>query len=156
MIKRIQFTVLQSNITAIAELHEKDAPHTTAAMWQMLEKPYETHALHGIFEGRKISLEPPEANRTFEPSSIPLENTTAYPVAGNILWKYFPPRSVRGLPLGLWDVMVIYGPEAILKNPLGIYACNLWANITENLDAFSAECADIRIHGTKTIRICRL
>jgi hypothetical protein len=156
MTKRIQLSVLQSNITAIAELYEQDAPRTTEAMWQMLGKPYEVRALHGIFEGRKITLEPPETNRTFDPSLIPLENTTAYPVAGNILWKYFPPRSVRGLPQGLWDVMVIYGPEAILKNPLGIYACNLWGNITDNLEAFAAECADMRIHGAKTIRISRL
>ena len=153
MTRRINFTILESGITATAELDEDNAPRTVAAMWQMLEEGYEARTLHGIFEGRKITLEPPLANRNFDPNSIPPENTTAYPVAGDVLWRYYPPNSVRGLPNGLWDVMVIYGPEAILKNPLGITACNLWAHITENLDAFAAECSDVRITGAKTIRI---
>ena len=155
MAKRIQLTMLESGVTAVALLFEEDAPRTVEAMWRMLETPYEVKTLHGIFEGRKITLEPPAANRTFDAAAIPLENTTAYPVAGDVLWKYFPPRSVRGMPNGLWDVMVIYGPEAILKNPLGIVACNLWAHITDNLEAFAADCADVRIHGAKTVRVAR-
>ena len=156
MTKRIQLTFLESGTTAIAELYEDDAPQTTAAMWQMLERPYEARTLHGIFEGRKITLEPPGANRTFDPSAVPLENTTAYPVTGDLLWKYYAPRAVRGMPEGLWDVMLIYGPEAIIKNPLGIIACNLWARITDNLEAFAAECGQVRISGAKTIRLSRL
>jgi hypothetical protein len=156
MSRRIQLTVLESGVIAVAELYHEDAPQTSAAMWQMLATPYEARTLHGIFEGRKITLETPSGNRNFNPGGIPAENTTAYPVAGDLLWKYFPPRAVRGMPNGLWDVMVIYGPEVILKNPLGIYACNLWAHIIENLDAFIAECADVRVHGAKTIRLSRL
>lgn len=156
MTNRVQLTILESGTTATAELYEEDAPRTVAAMWKMLETPCEARTLHGMFEGRKITLEPPAANRAFDPASIPPENTTAYPVAGDLLWKYYPPRSVRGLPDGLWDVMVIYGPEVILKNPLGIIACNLWGHIVENFEAFAAECAEVRIRGAKTIRITRL
>ena len=156
MSRRIQLTVLESGITAIAELFDEDAPQTSAAIWQMLAIPYDAKTIHGIFEGRKITLEPPSSNRTFRPDGIPAENTTAYPVAGDLLWKYFSAREVRGMPNGLWDVMLVYGPEVILKNPLGIYACNLWAHIVENLEAFVAECADVRIHGAKTIRLARL
>ena len=156
MTRRIQLTVLESGISAVAELYDEDAPQTSAAMWQMLVSPYEARTLHAIFEGRKLTLEPPIDNRTFIPEGIPAENTTAYPVAGDLLWKFFPPRAVRGMPNGLWDVMLVYGPEVILKNPLGIYACNLWAHIVENVDALIAECADVRIHGAKTIRLSRL
>jgi hypothetical protein len=156
MKRRIQLTLLESNISAIAELYDEDAPRTCAAMWQLLATPYEAKTLHAIFEGRKITLEPPVNNRTISPEEIPAENTTAYPVTGDLLWKFFPPRSVRGLPDGLWDVMLVYGPEVILKNTLGIYACNLWGHIAENLEVFVAECADVRIHGAKTIRLSRI
>ena len=85
MTKRVQLTVLDNGTTAVAELYEDDAPSTVAAMWQMLENPYEARTLHGIYEGRKITLEPPLANRTFDPASIRTENGTAYPVAGDLL-----------------------------------------------------------------------
>ena len=156
MTKRIQLTIVDSGTTATAELYEDDAPQTVAAMWQMLETPYEALTVHGIFEGRKITLEPPAANRTFDPAAIPAENTTAYPVSGDLLFKYFAPRSVRGMPEGAWDVMFTYGPEVILKNPLGIIAYNLWARITDGLEAFTAECAQVRLTGAKTIRLSRL
>jgi hypothetical protein len=153
MSKCIQLTVLGSGVMAIAELYLEDAPRTTAAMLKMLATPYEAKMLHGIFEGRKITIEPPLANRLFDPEAIPPENTTAYPVTGDLLWKYFPPRAVRGMPMGLWDVMFIYGPEAILKNPLGIYASNLWGHVIENLEAFTEECSNVRVDGAKTIRL---
>ena len=155
MTKHVELTVLESGVTAVAELYEDDAPRTAAAIWEILAQPYEARTVHGIFEGRKITLEPPAANRTIDPVKIPRENTTAYPVGGDLLWYYFAPRAVRGIPEGLWDVMVIYGPEAILKNPLGIIACNLWGHIIDNLDAFASECADVRIHGAKTVRVAR-
>jgi hypothetical protein len=156
MSKRIQLTVVETGTVAIAELQNDDAPRTVAAMWEMLERPYEAKTLHGIFEGRKITLEPPEANRTFDAAVIPAENTTAYPVTGDLVWKYFAPRAVRGLPEGLWDVALVYGPEVILKNPLGIVAYNLWGRITENLPAFAADCAEVRLTGAKTIRLSRV
>jgi hypothetical protein len=156
MSKRIQLTLVESGTSAVAELYEDDAPRTAGGMWQMLAQPYESSTLHGIFEGRKITLEPPAANRTFDAAAIPAENTTAYPVTGDLLFKYFAPRAVRGLPDGQWDVALIYGPEVILKNPLGIVAYNLWGRLTENLEAFAAECAQVRITGAKTIRLSRL
>lgn len=156
MSKRIQLTLVDSGTTAIAELYEEDAPRTAAAMWEVLAQPYEAQTLHGIFEGRKITLEPPAANRTPDAATIPAENTTAYPVTGDLLFKYFAPHAVRGLPEGQWDVALIYGPEVIMKNPLGILAYNLWARITANLEAFAAECAQVRLTGAKTIRLSRL
>ena len=156
MTKSVKFTFVDDNVSVIADLHEDDAPKTTKAMWKMLKEPYEAQTVHGIFEGRKITLEPPDANRSFDPSVIPPENTTAYPLPGDILWYYYPPGAVRGMPNGLWDVMLIYGPETILKNPLGIVACNLWASINTELKPFASKCADIRKHGAKTIRVERI
>ncbi len=156
MAKRIQLTILDSGVTVVADLYEDLSPRTVAAMWQMLEKPYEARTVNSKFAGRKITLEPPPENRTFDPEAIPSESMTVYPLEGNLLWNYVPPRSVRGMPNGMWDVMVIYGPEVILRNPAGQIPSNLWGHITENMEAFAAECADGRISGAKTVRLSRL
>ena len=156
MAKRIEITIVESGVTAIAELYEDDAPQTCAAMWKILEKPIERRARHSIWCGRKITVDVPEANRVVDPEAIPLENSTVFPSGGDLLWNYWPPQAVRGFPEGVWDLMMIYGPEAIMKGPLGQESCHLWAHITEGFDAFASECNQFRITGTKTIRLRRL
>ncbi|MBC8275597.1 MAG: DUF3830 family protein [Chloroflexi bacterium] len=56
----------------------------------------------------------------------------------------------------LWDIMVVYGPEAIMRTPAGAAPCSVWARITDNLESFCEECAKLWFGGAKTIRIRRL
>ena len=152
MTKKIELTIVELRVTAIAELMEDDAPRTCAAMWKVLERPFECRARHSIWCGRKITLNIPELNRVIDPIEIPLENRTVFPQTGDLLWNYWPPKAVRGFPDGVWDFMVIYGPEAIMKGPLGQEPCNLFARITTGLQEFTAACSQFRISGAKTIR----
>ena len=154
--KRISITVVEHEVTAIAELQEKDAPKTTAALWKALEVPIENKGIHAMWAGREIMLEVPEANHRFDPVSVPLENATVYPAAGDICWGYFPPYTERGFGEGVWDVAIIYGRETRFYIPLGMLPLNIWACITENLDEFARACARVRIEGLKTFRIERL
>ena len=153
MAKKIKLTIVELGITALAELMEDDAPKTSDAMWKILGEPFECKAKHSIWCGRKITLNVPEANRVIDPAQIPAENRTVYPKTGDLVWNYWPPRAVRGFPEGVWDFMVIYGPEAIMKGPLGQEPCNLFARITQGLEEFSAACSQIRVSGTKRIRV---
>jgi hypothetical protein len=151
--KLVKITILELGIISTAELMEDDAPKTCAAMWKVLEKPLECKAKHSIWCGRKLTLNVPEDNRAIDPLLIPAENRTVYPQTGDLLWNYWPQNAVRGFTEGVWDLMLIYGPETIMKGPLGLEACNLWAKITEGLEEFSKACAQFRISGTKTIRV---
>ena len=156
MAKRIKLTIVELGVTAVAELMEDDAPKTCSAMWQILDKPFECKPKHSIWCGRKITLNVPEINRMIDPLKISPENRTVYPQTGDLLWNYWPPKAVRDYPHGVWDFMLIYGPEAIMKGPLGTEACNLWARVVEGLDEFIIACSQFRISGTKNIRVERI
>jgi hypothetical protein len=155
MSKLIKISIVELGITSIAELMEGDAPKTCAAMWKILEEPLECKANHSIWCGRKLTLNVSEDHRVIDPLLIPAENRTVYPQTGDLLWNYWPKNAVRGFSDGVWDFMLVYGPESIMKGPLGLEACNLWAKITEGLEEFSEACGKFRISGTKSIRVQR-
>lgn len=156
MTKRIAITVVERGETAIAELQEHDAPKTTAALWSALAQPLENKGIHAMWAGREIMVEVPAANQVFEPRSVPIENATVYPAAGDICWGYFPPYTERGFANGVWDIAIIYGRETRFYIPLGMHALNIWACVVENLDGFASACASVRLEGLKTFRIQRL
>jgi hypothetical protein len=155
MAKKIELQIVETGTKAIATLLEEDAPKTCAALWQALEQSIETRTLHGTMLGRTIEVGLPEAHQRFDPTRIPMENATIYPVPGDILWRYFPPKAIRGLESPLWDILIVYGPEAPMRSPVGPMPCNAWAEITENRDAFFEDCAKMWFGGGRTIRIRR-
>lgn len=90
-------------------------------------------------------------------ATIPVENSTAHPLPGDVCWTYYPPRTERDpfqvFPPGksLWDFFIIYGPDPILNS-----AVNVWAHIVEGLVGLAAECRRVREQGTKLFRVSRL
>jgi len=156
MSKRIELEILEEGVKATAVLLEEEAPRTCEAMWKALEEPIENKALHGIWLGRTIEVGVPEGNQVFDPDDIPLENGTVYPLPGDLLWKHFSPKAIRGLESPLWDIMIAYGPEAIMQTPAGAAACSVWARVTDNLESFCKACAKMWFGGAQTIRIRRL
>jgi len=156
MSRRIELEIVEARTMAIAQLLEDKAPRTCEAMWEALEDPIESRALHAIWLGRTIEVGVPEGNRVFDPDDIPLENGTVYPLPGDLLWKHFSPNAIRGLESPLWDIMIVYGPEAIMRTPAGAAPCSVWARITDNLESFCEECAKMWFGGARTIRIRRV
>ena len=156
MNKRMKISVLGSHAVAIAELQENDAPNICAAFWNALEKPIEEKAIHAMYAGREVFMDLSEGNRNFDGPNLPLENPTAYPVAGDIAWGYFPPHAERGQSEGLWDLAFVYGPEATFDSSLGLRPISVWACITEGLEGFAEQCARIRSDdGPKVLRLER-
>jgi hypothetical protein len=55
----------------------------------------------------------------------------------------------------VFDVIIIYGRNARLFSTQGWIPCNLFAQITDNLDAFAEVCGRIRYEGIKDLRLAR-
>ena len=156
MPKCIELTIIEENISAIAELLEEQAPVTCEALWQALETPIVHKGIHAMWTGREIMVEIPQENYRFDPLSVPLENATIYPLPGDLMWAYFADHVERGFSRSIWDFIIIYGPDSTVNCALGTLPANVWAHITENLTAFAAGCETLRTEGMKTFRIRRL
>jgi len=103
MTKRFQVEVLETGVKAVAELLEEDTPRTCAALWKMLGKPIETNAVHAMWSGREVMAYVPEENRgDIDPTTIGVENATVYPVAGDVVWAYFPGGMIQGFKEDGW------------------------------------------------------
>jgi len=89
MAKRIEIVSVESRVKAIAELLEEEAPKTCEAMWKCLESPMEAEGIQAMWVGRELMFIMPEENRRVEPTSIPIENSTAYPLPGDAGGKTF-------------------------------------------------------------------
>lgn len=155
MAKKIRLQNIDSGVTAVATLLEVQAPRTCEALWSALAKPLEAKMLHGIWTGRTLEIGVPARNQTFDPASIPRENATLNPIPGELLWKYFLPGEIRGLESPAWCLMIIYGPEALMRTPAGPAAANVWAHITENLSGFCEDCARLWFGKAEHIHISR-
>jgi len=158
MAKRIEIVSVESRVKAIAELLEEEAPKTCEAMWKCLESPMEAEGIQAMWVGRELMFIMPEENQRVDPTSIPIENSTAYPLPGDVCWIYYPAYMDRDpfriFPQGkpLWDFFIIYGPDPIL----GGSAATVWAHVVEGLEDLASECRRIREDGTKLFRVSRV
>jgi len=141
---------------AVITLYDDGAPKTASAIWNALVKPVRMPAIHAMFAGPEIMMGLPEEAQNFDPTSIPNENQTCYPEAGEILWFYQGKNAMKGLPDELWEIGIFYAPGARINGPLGWTPCNMFGKITEGLDAFAKACHQTRVTGIKTVEIGRL
>lgn len=154
--RKIQITFEESGIGATAVLQQEHAPRTCDAMWEMLATPIVTTGIHAGWAGREISINVPEANRVIDPTTLPRENLTVYPIPGDICFGYFPPGYGVGITEDYWDLGLIYGRETRFEFSFGPVPMTLWAIIDEGLDDIAKECERIRVEGLKTIRVGRV
>ena len=157
MAKRFQVEILETGVKAVAELLENDAPRTCAALWQILEEPFETNCVHAMWSGREVmAYIPPENHSDVDPTAIGVENATVYPAAGDVVWAYFPGGVIQGFKEDGWDLAFIYGPETRIYIPTGMCPMNVWAKIVGGLDEFAEEVGQVRFGVKKTFRISRV
>jgi hypothetical protein len=154
--RRVAITFQESAVTATAVLLEDQAPKTCDAMWRILEEPIVQKGIHAGWAGREISIEVPPANRVVDPTQIPKENLTLYPIPGDLCFGYFPPGYGVGITEEYWDLALIYGRETRFEFSFGPVPMTLWATIDDGLDPIAKECERIRIEGLKTIRVSRV
>lgn len=156
--KKIKIEILGTDVVAVAELLEEEAPKTTAAMWQAFETPVETKVIHAMLSGRELWTDLPEAARRFDPRSVPKENMTIHPVPGDMGWLFLPGGYERGWPDDCWDMSFVYAPDVRFESFVeGPRPMAIWAQITEGLEDLAVAADRMWQHeGPKMFRISRL
>lgn len=144
-----------SEVEARATLHDDKAPATTQAIWDALAEPVDVTAVHAAFAGPEIMTGLPEHAQTFDPN-LPQENQTCFPAAGDLLWYYQAADQMKGVEGELWEIGLFYADGGRIFGPLGWTPCNIFASVTEGLEALAEACADTRISGAKTLTIGRV
>ncbi len=132
------------------------APQTCKALWDAVEKPASLLSVHAMFAGPEIMTGLPAEAQTFDPNSIPAENQTCFPGAGECLWYYQRANLMKGLPDELWEVGIFYDVGGRTFGPLGWTPCNIFGQIGEDLDGFADACRSLRLDGAKQALLGRL
>ncbi len=153
--KKLYFRFTEKAIQGIVTLNEEFAPQTCSVLWEALKNPVRVSAMHAMFAGPEIMTGLPKSAQTFDPRAIPPENQTCYPSAGDCLWFYQGKNMMYGITDELWEIGMFYANGGRINGPLGWTPCNIFGRMTDNLEAFAEECADIRISGVKTLEIGR-
>jgi hypothetical protein len=153
--KFVRLTFVDSGVTAVARLYEKDAPAVVEAMWTALEVPLEGKVTHAMASGEELMINMPDENRRFDPAKVPTQMATIHPRPGELLWTYLPPFYMEDFPTGLWDFIIVYGQCVLTSRETGPLICSRWARIEEGLAEFAAESASTYTEGQKVLRVER-
>ena len=143
MARRIELSLKQKKVRAVATLLEDEAPRTCAALWNLL--PIDGDTYHAKWAGRELyTLVPPPK---VGPGS---ENATIMPIPGDLLYFDVSPDSIdipvdmrKANPKGLVDVAVFYGRNSFLLSPQGFMPGNLFATITEGFTEYAKACGEL-------------
>ncbi len=149
----LKFTA--ADVSASIVLYWETAPKTCAAIWGALAKPMQVEASHAVFSGPEIMTGLPESHRNFDPLSIPPENQTIQPEAGELLWFYQPRNFFKIDPSEFWEIGIFYAHGGRTFGPTGWIPCNYFGKITEGLEGIAEQSRLIRREGVKMVEIGR-
>lgn len=155
MARRLYASFIDADVRAIITLNEDAAPVTSNAIWDALEKPIQSPALHAMYAGPEIMLGLPEEAQTFDPKALPAENQDCITSAGDCLFFYQTKNMMRGLDFDLWEIGIFYDNGGRTFGPLGWTPVTIFGRITDNLAPFQEACRSIRWDGAKTVEFGR-
>jgi hypothetical protein len=153
---KLYLKFVEADVKGIITLYWENAPETCKALWGALEKPIQWRATHAIFSGPEIMMGLPEEARNFDPTSIPAENQTVLPDAGEMLWFYQPKNFFKIDPTEFWEIGLFYAAGGRTFGPTGWIPCTYFGKMTENLDGVAEQCRLIRLEGAKLVEIGRV
>lgn len=146
MSKFLRIGLARRGVSCVAELLEKDAPRTCAAVWDAL--PTGGEAQHAKYARNEVYTMVPR----FGPE-IGYENTTVTPIPGDVVYFSFAggmldqsfkaDQGIDHLP-GVIDLAIFYGRNNLLINgDVGWVPGNVYATIVEGLDVMAEACHDV-------------
>jgi len=147
---------VEANETGIIDLYLDHAPRTCEALWGALEEPVQWRATHAIFSGPEIMMGLPERVRNFDPASLPPENQTVLPDAGELLWFYQPKNFFKIDPSEFWEIGLFYDAGGRTFGPTGWISCTYFGKMNHNLEGIAKQCRLIRQEGAKLVEIGRV
>jgi hypothetical protein len=155
MSRRIRIQDAKAELDCQIELNDERAPRSAAALWALAAQGQAHDAIHAMWTGPEISC-PVPASAFADPSvltSLPLENATSFPEAGDIAVVYATEGAFKGQPdFAFFDIGLFYGAGARLFMPMGWVMASVCARVAaEDLERCRAGCLAIRRSGA-----CRL
>lgn len=145
MPKLIRISLARRGVSCVAELLEKDAPRTCAAVWAAL--PQAGDAQHAKYARNEVYTMVPrfaELGRE-NPTVTPIPgDVVAFDFAGGMLDNAF--KADQGIDerAGAIDLAIFYGRNNLLINgDVGWVPGNVFATITENLAGMAEACHDV-------------
>jgi len=137
-------------VEAVAELNGEDAPVTCQVIRRAL--PIEGAALHDIWSGQIVFtfLEPTKV--------IPFEGVprSGAVLPGEVFYWYSPENYLHGRPYGrngYSEIGIAYGRDCMPACTRGVKRVNVFATITEGLDALAEVCNRMIYEGKKKLVI---
>jgi hypothetical protein len=147
--KFIRITLARRAVSCVAELLEKQAPRTCAAVWGALaDGPLGGDAQHAKYARNEVYTMVPRFG-----DEIGYENTTVTPIPGDVVYFAFSggmldqsfkaDQKIDHLP-GVIDLAIFYGRNNLLLNgDVGWVPGNVYASIVEGLDGMAEACHDV-------------
>jgi hypothetical protein len=164
MDQMIRLDIPGLDVSATARLLTERAPRTCAAIWDVLAEPVERRLIHTATTGSSVFFY--DLPALAGAHDLPIENHTIYPKPGEILYFYQPWNGLRDLadfdPAWLrpgddvHEVLIAYGAANLRMPTEEGWRGSVWASINDGLDDFARACRQMRIDGTKRIRLSRV
>ncbi len=142
---RLVFTFVEEGVTAIAELHEDQAPKSCAAVIAALPQTGDSH--HATYSGSEAAF---ILDRDL---GIGKENATIKVIPGDLGYMRFDGGEMWGFPDSFSELCWFYDRDATPSMPDGPVAPNLIGTFVEGFPAFAAVCRQMRREGVKRIEI---
>ncbi|MCX6465988.1 MAG: DUF3830 family protein [Pseudonocardiales bacterium] len=148
MSKLLRISLERRGVSCTAELLEKDAPRTSAAVWEALAAgPLAGAAQHAKYARNEVYTMVPRF------ASVGRENPTVTPIpgdvclfdfAGGMLDTAFKADQGIDAEAGAIDLAIFYGRNNLLINgDIGWVPGNVFASITDGLAAMAEACHDV-------------
>jgi ribonuclease HI len=160
MSRQIEITFLEEDASASFKLLDEAAPTASELLWQVLETPLVTRAVHAIYAGPAVLAHIPERHGEPKGGQIPVENETQRPETGDVL--LLPPADEEaediwgepGTEPGV-TLAVFYGDQGRPFSPSGWQPGVVVGKIIEGLGGLGEACRAVRFKGARRICIAR-
>ncbi|WP_205648247.1 DUF3830 family protein [Actinomadura rubteroloni] len=140
-------TLERRGVSCTAELLDKDAPRTCAAVWDAL--PQGGDVYHAKYARNEVYT----MVERFAPREVGLENPTVTPIPGDVVYFSFAggmldrafkeEKSIDHLP-GVIDLALFYGRNNLLLNgDVGWVPGNVYATVVDGLARMAEACNDV-------------
>ena len=145
MSKFLRIGLERRGVSCVAELLEKEAPRTCAAVWEAL--PLAGDAQHAKYARNEVYTMVPRF------AQVGRENPTVTPIPGDVVLFDFAGgmldaafKADQGIDqdAGAIDLAIFYGRNNLLINgDIGWVPGNVYASIVEGLDVMAEACHDV-------------
>lgn len=137
-----------------AVLLDEHAPHTAGMIRTWLSEPRCTKAVQAMWTGPEIScqLALEDLSDAARAATIPPENATINPLAGELVFLRLPPNTLDSGADEVFDLGLFYDDRARLLFPFGLMPGNIFARVVpEDLPALKDGCRRIRSNGRTSL-----